>query len=312
MAWKRRRSAAAPQYDPAFGDKALSESCQDIKAGRWQGPRDLLAAGAPNDWDRRSHRIRLLANAAADSRVVEAWQASEPDNPDAVVLRADTEVMRMFAVARGGTMPGRHHLDWTAQICLHASEVVPEDPHPWVSLVTLARLYEGGHAAMGQWWQQLRARDPHHREGHHQGLRYMSARWHGSHGQAYNFARDSASYAPLGSALAVLPQAARAEQFRHRVETEGGNTLDLLHHWSGDAALWDLRATMERWLAARTAPAAQDVADLNYLTHGLVQAGLLTEAALVFQLLEGRATRVPWSYTGDPEEQYVRWRDRTR
>ncbi|OKI60549.1 hypothetical protein [Streptomyces sp. MJM1172] len=310
MAWKRRRSAAAPQYDPAFTDGALSEACQDIAAGRWQGPRDLLAAGAAHDWDRRTHRIRLLANAAADKRVVEAWQASEPHSLDAVVLRADTEVMRMFAVARGGTIPVRDLLDHTARICLRACEAAPADPHPWLSLITLARLYEGGHASMGRWWQELRARDPYHREGHHQGLRYMSARWHGSHGQAYNFARDSAAAAPPGSALAVLPQVARAEQFRHRVEAEGRAGLDLLHHWSGDAARWDLRTTMERWLAARTVPAAQDVADLNCLAHGLVHAGMLPEAAHVFGLLDGRATRVPWSYTGDAEEQYVRWRER--
>ncbi|TDU77006.1 MULTISPECIES: hypothetical protein [unclassified Streptomyces] len=312
MAWKRRRSPAAPQYDPAFGDKALSEACQDVAAGRWQGLRDLLAAGAPRDWDRRSHRIRLLADAAADRRVAEAWQASEPDSPDALVLRADIEVMRMFAVARRGTMPAVNRLDWTARICLQASEAAPEDPHPWVSLVTLARLYEGGHAAMGRWWQELCARDPYHREAHHQGLRYMSARWHGSHGQAYNFARDRAAAAPLGSPLAVLPQVARAEQYRHRAESEGRNSLDLLHHWSGDAGRWDLRTTMERWIGSRTAPQAQDVADLNHLAHGLVHADMLAEAATVFDLLDGRATRVPWAYTGDPEQQYVRWRARTR
>ncbi|MFJ3200152.1 hypothetical protein [Streptomyces sp. NPDC086989] len=310
MAWKRRRSAAAPHYDPAFGDKALAEACQDVAAGRWQGPRDLLAAGGPHDWDRRSHRIRLLANAAADRRVAEAWQSAEPHSADAVVLRADIEVMRMFAVARRGTMPAANRLDWTARICLHAADAAPDDPHPWVSLVTLARLYEGGHAETGRWWQELCARDPHHREAHHQGLRYMSARWHGSHGQASTFARERAAAAPLGSPLAVLPQVARAEQYRHRAEREGPGRLDLLHHWNGDAELWDLRTTMERWIGFRTAVQAQDVADLNHLAHALVHAGLLTEAATVFELLDGRATRVPWSYTGDPEQQYTRWRTR--
>lgn len=332
MAWKRRRSTAAPQYDPAFGDRPLTEACQDIAVGRWQGPRDLLAGGPPHDWDRRTHRIRLLANDAAGKRVVEAWQAAEPGNPDAVVLRAETEVMRMFSVARGGASPGREHLDWTARICLHAAEAAPQDPHPWVSLITLARLFDGGHADMGKWWQELRARAPYHREGHHQGLRYMSARWHGSHGQAYNFARDAAASAPFGSALAVLPQVARAEQFRYRVETEGSNTLELMHHWSGDAAQWDLRTMLDRWPVRRSGPRAAHAAgpgateldaadlnaadlhaaDLNYLAHGLVHAGLLAEAAPVFELLDGRATRVPWSYTGDAQAQYVRWRERAQ
>ncbi len=58
-----------------------------------------------------------------------------------------------------------------------------------------------------------------HREGHHQALRYLSARWHGSYGTALNFAWEVTSYAPEGSPLAILPQVARAEHYRHRMAT---------------------------------------------------------------------------------------------
>ncbi|WP_327327818.1 hypothetical protein OG735_38755 [Streptomyces sp. NBC_01210] len=307
-AWNRRRSAA-PHYDQTFGDKALSAACEDMVMGRWEGAHDLLATGPHKDWDRRSHRIRLLAHTAADKRIVEAWQTAQPNSADAVVLRADTEVMRLFAAARTGALPGSDSLDRTAHICLNASEAFPEDPHPWVSLITLGRLYGSGTHSMNRWWPELLARDRYHREAHHQALRYMSARWHGTHGQAYAFARDCAVYAPAGSPLLVMPQIARAEEFRHRTETEGARPHTMVGYWAGER--WDLLETMERWIAVRSPiEGAQDVADLNHLAHGLAHAGLLVEAATVFDLLKGRATRAPWSYTGDAEAEYMRWRER--
>ncbi|WP_330299423.1 hypothetical protein [Streptomyces sp. NBC_00503] len=310
-AWLRRRSGA-PVYDQAYGDRGLEECRQDLVMGRWEGVRDLLAEHPREDWDRRAHRIRLLADAAASSRTVDVWYAADPGNPDAALLRAETEVMRMFAAASSGAMPGRDALDQVARACLRACDLAPQDPHPYVCLVTLGRLYEGGDPNIGHWWQELRARDPHHREGHHQVLRYLSARWHGSHGESYNFAWDGAVYAPPGSPLAVLPQVARVEQYRHEREAQGQSAVGLATHWSGERARWDLRTALENWIAQRTRPYAQDVADLNYLAHGLVHGGMEEESVEVFALLDNRATRIPWSYSGDPEALFIRWRDRAQ
>ncbi|MFG2886947.1 hypothetical protein ACGFYV_32440 [Streptomyces sp. NPDC048297] len=310
MATWLRRGRPAPDFDPAFGDRALAEGRQDMLLGRWEGARDLLAR-TPGDWDRRAHRIRLLADAAADRRTVDLWQASEPRDPDAAVLRAETEVMRMFAAARAGQDPGAEPLDRTALLCRRAAELAPADPYPWVSLIALGRLYPGGHAHMNDWWKELRARDPHHREGHHQALRYLSARWHGSYGAALNFAWDAVASAPPGSPLAVLPHVARAEQYRHRAATEGRSALGLAQHWNDDGARRDLLVTLDKWITRRTVAGAQDTADLNHLAHGLVQAGMTDHVGRVFRLLDNRATEMPWSCSGDAEQLYVRWRDRT-
>src|SRR5579884_2622760 len=125
---RRRRTPASP-YDPTFGDRALAEARQDLVVGRWQGARDLLRETG-RDWDRRTHRIRLLADVAAGNRTVESWQAAEPDNQDGLALRADTEVMRAFAAAaeaeaadpdaapdRTQDRLPRRHLDRAARIC---------------------------------------------------------------------------------------------------------------------------------------------------------------------------------------------------
>ncbi|MEU8528420.1 MULTISPECIES: hypothetical protein [Streptomyces] len=307
-AWLRRSSRKLV-YDPAHGDRALADGCQDMLMGRWEGARELLAEQPYDDWDRRAHRVRLLADAAAGLRTVDVWHAAEPGSPDAAVLRAETEVMRMFAAARSGTSPAADVLDGAARLCLRASELAPADPQPWGSLIALGRLYPAGHNDMGRWWQELRTRDPYHREGHHQALRYLSARWHGSHGEAQNFAWDTVDYAPPGSPLTVLPLVARAEHYRYRLEHEGRTAIGLTYHWNGERAQWDLRVTLEKWIGARTTEYAQDVPDLNHLAHALVNAGRKEEAGDVFRLLANRATKVPWSYTGDPEQLFTFWRD---
>ncbi|MFH9726477.1 hypothetical protein ACH4M4_26455 [Streptomyces sp. NPDC017254] len=306
-AWLRR-GTSAPDYDPTFGDRALADGREDMLLGRWEGARDLLAR-IPGDWDVRAHRVRLLADAAAGRRTVDLWQVSEPTNPDAAVLRAETEVMRMFAAARTGRTPGADRLDTAVRYCYRAAELAPSDPQPWVSLLTLGRLYPGGHPETSAWWKEILARDRDHREGHHQVLRHLSARWHGSYATTLNFAWDAAGSAPYGSPLAILAQVARAEHYRHRVATEGKGVLGLTHHWTDERARGDLRHAWDKWIAHRV-PRAQDVADLNHLAHGLVRAGMAERAGEVFRLLDNRATEVPWSYTGDPEQLFIRWRDK--
>lgn len=313
------RARSRPQaslYDPTFGDRPLAEARQDVLVGRWQGARDLLR-DTGRDWDRRTHRVRLLADAAAGNRTVETWQAAEPANPDAMVLRAETDVMRLFNAISAGPAPtpdrdaiDRDRLDRVVRICLQAAHGYPDDPMPWVSLLTLARLYAGGHPQSNQWWRELQARDRDNREGHHQVLRHISARWHGSHSQMYDFAWDTASFAPLGSPLLALTQAARAEHYRSLQQSGGATALGLSQHWRSDVALRDLQRTCERWLAHRTFELAQDVADLNFVAHALVLGGMSEQARAVFQQLGNRPTRAPWSYTDEPEELFRRWYER--
>ncbi|MFF3753557.1 hypothetical protein ACFYYH_24305 [Streptomyces sp. NPDC002018] len=307
---------SAPDFDPDFGDRPLTEARHDIVIGRWQGIRDLLRATG-EDWPRRTHRVRLLAHAAAGSSAVENWRTAEPDSPDAAVLRAATEVVRAFnlAIAAGrGVAVDRARLDATVLVCLHAAEACPADPMPWVSLLTVARLYEEGvsRAELRGWWDELRRRDPYNTEGHTQMLRYLSARWHGTHGRMYDFARDVAGAAPPGSPLPVLVQIARVEEFRYVAEgVRGRRPLpDFGQHWRHELAVTEVRRTVDRWLGGRPAGPVvpEEIGELNYLTHAACYAGLADEAGRLFTLLGSRAARVPWSYTGDPAEQFTAFR----
>ncbi|MFE9675580.1 hypothetical protein ACFYO5_15870 [Streptomyces sp. NPDC006259] len=310
------RDRFVPDFDPDCGDRALSSARQDIVIGRWQGPRDLLRATG-RDWPARGHRMRALARACAGSSTVETWLAAEPHSADALVLRAATETTRAFhlAIAAGRGVPiGPHRVDAAVLACLAATEACPDDPTPWTSLISVARLYPSGvrRRELARWWDELYRRDPHSMEGHLQVLHYYSARWHGTHGLMYDFARDAAGAAPAGCALPVLVQYARVEEYRHALDTAGGSppSTGLGRHWNHDGAIGDVRRTWERWIMGRTRSEVTpgELRDVNYLAHAACLAGEGEVAAPLLRMLGRRATRTPWSYTGDPVQQLVRRR----
>ncbi|MFE9453686.1 hypothetical protein [Streptomyces sp. NPDC006739] len=315
MARDRSVPKYVPDFDPDCGDAPLTSARQDIVIGRWQGLRELLRATGV-DWPARGHRVRLLAQACAGSSTVESWLAAEPHNADALVLRAATEAARAFtlAIAAGRGVPiGADRVDAAVLSCLHATEAYPEDPTPWTSLLSVARLYPTGvrRQEMGRWWDELHQRDPYSVEGHLQVLHYYSARWHGTHGLMYDFARDAAGVAPPGCALPVLVQYARVEEFRSLLDGAKGRhtSMSLARHWDHDGAVSDVRRTWQRWIAARGdgPPAPGELRDVNYLAHAACQAGTADIASALLRLLDRRATRTPWSYTGDPEKQLAKW-----
>jgi hypothetical protein len=55
-----------------------------------------------------------------------------------------------------------------------------------------------------------------------------------------------------------------------------------------------------------------ELRDLSCLAHAACCAGQPDIAAALLGMLGRRATRVPWSYTGDPQKQIVRWRRELR
>ncbi|KMS77114.1 hypothetical protein ACM01_00245 [Streptomyces viridochromogenes] len=306
----------APDFDPDCGDTALTRGRQDIVIGRWQGLRELLRVTG-RDWLVRGHRTRLLAQACAGSSTVESWLAAEPHSADALVLRAATDTTRAFnlAIAAGRGVPiDRRRIDSAVLSCLRAADAYPEDPTPWVSLMSVARLYPSGvrRQELARWWDELHQRDPYSVEGHLQVLHYYSSRWHGTHGLMYDFARDAAGVAPSGCPLPVLVQYARVEEFRYALDAARGQhaSMGLGQHWSNDGAVSDVRRTWERWIMGRTGNgiAPGELRDVNYLAHAACHAGAHDIAAALFRMLERRATRAPWAYTGDPEKQFVKWR----
>ncbi|WP_328875868.1 hypothetical protein OHT76_40530 [Streptomyces sp. NBC_00287] len=309
------RDRFTPDFDPDCGDAPLTSARQDIVIGRWQGLRDLLRITGP-DWLSRGHRVRMLAQACASSSTTESWLAAEPNSGDALVLRAATETARAFnlAIAAGRGVPiDQQRIDTAVLACLTAAEAYVDDPTPWISLISVARLYPKGvrRQELARWWDELHRRDPFSVEGHLQVLHYYSARWHGTHGLMYDFARDAAGAAPPGVPLPVLVQYARVEEYRYALDAAHGQSgaVRLGQHWDHDGAIADVRRTWQRWITGRTAHAVNpgELRDLHYLTHAACLAGLPDIGAALLRMTGRRATRTPWSYTGDPVKQLTKW-----
>src|SRR6185503_2333446 len=88
-----RSKAFKASFDPAFDDLDLAEARDELAQGRWEPARDLLEDTRSN-WDRRAHRVKVLADTVAASAWIERWQALDPHNADAATLRAQVEVVR--------------------------------------------------------------------------------------------------------------------------------------------------------------------------------------------------------------------------
>ncbi|WP_432136462.1 MULTISPECIES: hypothetical protein [unclassified Streptomyces] len=310
------RDRFALDFDPDCGDRAVSAARHDIVIGRWQGLRELLRATGP-DWTVRGFRVRQLAQACAGTSTVETWLAAEPRSADALVLWAATETTRAFhlAIAAGRGVPiDQERVDAAVRACLAATEAYPADPTPWISLISVARLYPAGvrRQELARWWDELHRRDRYSMEGHLQVLHYYAARWHGTHGLMYDFARDAAGVAPPGCPLPVLVQYARVEEYRYARDMPGGRAPGLLscQHWKHDGAVSDVRRTWDRWIAVRPggAVAPAELRDLNCLAHAACWAGADDIAGALLRMLGRRVTRTPWSCTGDPAQQIMRRR----
>jgi hypothetical protein len=298
-------------FDPAFDDLDLAEARDELSQGRWDPARDLLEDSRRN-WDRRSHRVRVLADAAAGTSWVERWQSMDQHNPEAAVLRGQIEVVRALRAHAAAPDGGRPRaLREAEEHCRRAVALTPQDPTPWISLIALARVQGVGRDEFWQRWQGLRERDEWSRDGHHQTLIYLFAAWQGSQADMYDYAYWLAGEAPAGSPLAILPLVAHAESFRVRQadgRDEAPSGLNL--HWTQPQVGVDLDAALNTWFRKSNLRHAQAKADLNYLAHALIYADRAEDARPVMRAIDTHATQLPWVYTGAAESTFAYWRNR--
>ncbi len=294
--------------DPALDDDELADVRDATSRVDWLAARDLLGR-TRRDWDRKAHRVAVLAEAAARQMTwADKWVAAEPDNPDALTLRGHAEIIRSWR-ARQGEWDSASTDDeyWrfvrsvqdAEDLCRGAAELAPDDPTPWTSLLLLARTQREPADEFWRRWRELRMRDRFHREGHHQALQYLSASWHGSHGQMFEFVYRVIDEAPAGSPLAVLPLHAHAEYYAYVTQGDEIARDDHADHWGRPQIQADIDHALDSWLGSRAVPSARALVDRNYLAHALVEAGRWREAAPQFMAIGPYATEFPWGYTDD-------------
>ncbi|MFJ4004826.1 hypothetical protein ACIPWL_15445 [Streptomyces sp. NPDC090023] len=283
-------------FDAALGDAELLAARTALAQGRRQSARSLLLHTG-DDWDRRGHRVTVLAAEPGAHTAAGRWLLAEPGSADAATLLALALVHRAL---RGQEDPGHARAS-----CHTAAELAPADPTPWLGLLLLARAHGPGPEPTAV-FKELRARHPEHHHGHHLLIAGLAERPPGgpeSH-EAYDAAERAAAEAPADSPLAVLPVVAYAE--RHRVLAAAGLAPAVpgpapCAHWTGPRARRVLRAAFDWWLEWEHDEHPRRHIDLNHLAFAMSAAGRPAEAAALFHRIGPHATRAPWSYTGqDP------------
>ncbi|GHD26792.1 hypothetical protein GCM10010313_66070 [Streptomyces violarus] len=161
----------------------------------------LLATRAAAEWERRDRYVtRLAAFARSRPEWLDAWLATAPHDPDALLVGAQ------LAVDRAWLSPARTELLREVSPLLTASARGDRrDPVPWRLALDHARGAQAGHKYFEELWAAAVRRAPHHYGCHVAALRYLAASWHGSHQECFDFADLAAQDAPADALAQALP-----------------------------------------------------------------------------------------------------------
>ncbi len=294
----RSRKKDTQFFDSALCDDELIDVRGQFGQGRWAKARALLTATG-DDWDRRGHRVVVLAETPTAVAWSREWLLAEPGSAEAATLLACAQV---FAALRG-----KGSADAAEQACRAAAARVPTDPTPWLGLLLL-------HSALGpeeefaRTFDQVRARHRDHHHAHHLMVAKLAERAPETgtdplH-EVYDFAAWAAEESPADSPLAVLPVIAHAE--RYRVLAAAGAAPGAAEHWTGRRARQVLRSAFDWWLEWEREDHPRNRIDLNFLAHAKLCEGRPAEAAALFHRIGRHATRAPWSYLDlDPHKAFM-------
>lgn len=301
----RGRKRAAHAFDAALDDAELAAARSALAQGRWQVARALLARTG-DDWDRRGHRVTVLAQEPYCAAWTRDWLLAEPESADAAVLLALAQVQRAL---RGKDTPAR-----AREACHTAAALAPADPTPWLGLLMLERAL-GAEEEVGRLFAEVRARFADHHHAHHLMVARLAERR--AHigpdplHEVYEFATWAAEQAPADSPIAVLPVIAHTERYRvlaaqgHEPREPSGSG-----HWSGRRARLVMKAAFDWWLEWEHEGHPRRLVDLNFLAHAKVCEGRGAEAAALFHRIGAHPTPAPWSYPDrDPHRAFRAARD---
>lgn len=301
----RGRKRAAQVFDAALDDAELVAARASLNQGRWTAVRALLAATG-DDWDRRGHRVTVLARESAALAWARDWQVAEPESADAAVLLGCAAVQR--------ALKGKERPERAREACRAAAALAPADPTPWLGLLLLER-FLGTEDDVVRLFDEVRHRYPDHHHAHHLMVARLAER-RAEAGQdplheVYDFADGAAEQAPADSPLAILPVVAHAERYRV-LALAGSEPADPVAagHWVGRRARQVMKAAFDWWLEWERDDHPCRFVGLNFLAHAKFCEGRGAEAAALFHRIGEHATPTPWSYPDrDPYKAFRAARD---
>ena len=171
----RRRKGSLPRLVPELDDVTLGRVRRRVETCWSRGSLDTavmaLMADAINeageDWDRKAHRLGVLAGSAGRS-LPGIWRQHSPKDHGALLLHAWSDLLHARQQDAGVD------LDATRETCRLAAELIPADPTPWTVHLAILRVEQRPSTELSAIWREIKARDPWNREAHLQALGYLS------------------------------------------------------------------------------------------------------------------------------------------
>jgi hypothetical protein len=286
-------------------DPGLASAIAAAASGHWQ-PAAALFADVRRNWDLRADYARRLAKATTkDDGWLHAWRASTPRGADAAAVYAEwlvavaweVRTAKRAAQVSSDQFATFHRILGDAQdAALQASSLAPDDPTPWVTLLTICRGLEHDAAHFESALSQLTTRAPDHRKGHEEALQYLCKKWFGSHEQMFDFARKAAAVAP---SLRALPLIGAVEYWMDE-DTSMFKTAEM--QAAADAVLRD-------WLDGEGSASPTAITDRSLVATAYTFGGRGAAAVKQFRILGSRADSWVWQYFGDPPKKFLQVRN---
>ncbi|PJN38505.1 hypothetical protein CG747_22970 [Streptomyces sp. CB02959] len=309
----RRRKGSRPRLLPELDDADLGrvrrrvETCWD--RGSLDTPVMALMAetldDAGEDWDRKAHRLRVLAWSAGRA-LPGIWRQHNPRNQHALLLHAWSDLLQ--AGQDGATVD----LDATRETCRLAAELLPADPTPWIVYLATLRLERHPSTELAAIWREIKARDPWNREAHLQALGYLSPDECGSSSQVLDLLDSVRSAMPPNAPAAGLELTALVRNHQRAMAPGGVSALGAGEFWRRHDAVAALDQASHYWPSPGFLDHAQALADLNLLAYALIKAARPGEAANALRATGGMGAPWPWSADGEPLERFSHYYARAR
>ncbi|WP_244927612.1 hypothetical protein [Nocardioides sp. W7] len=277
-----RQPTAQLQVDSHLaGDLPLIEAAH---AGAAQGLGDRLAElRAQGRWH---HRHQLIARAASPDRGtgwIEDWARQSTGNQDALTTRAVTEVR----IARSSD--DRQRLLSDASLVLEAArDRSPADPTAWSALFDQAHGLGHGAERVRELVMEAEAASPGGFAWRATVVELLSARWHGTTEESWDFAVGSVEVDPQ-SRLVLLPSYAALSVLRREPDE------------LAEQMLAEALPPARNYLESCRIDEAEYVEAVSSIAARLVAATRRREAPAYLELLGDRVDSVVWSTVVGPD-----------
>ena len=293
--------------DRPWADAMLDDAVAAVRRKIFEA--GTVALGATRgDPESRALRVEALAKAAVGfSRSIEALTSRDQGNPDLWLWLGRTRIeeawalkpdVKARAVQAQRLQAFQQAMESARRPLLTAAALAPSDPVPWESMMWFCLGLDRPRQEKDAAWFEAVRRYPTLFPAHVARLMTLSPAWGGSAQEMLKFVREAVSQAPDGDPMPALLPLAHFEQVaaERSPMSRGG--------WFSDEALREVVSHAGRWLGRGGHPRAVEAHNLFGAAFYL--ADLRRPARGHLMRTGGRVSRLPWSYLGDPAQQFLR------